>query len=58
MKYKVQMTYHRHYYVEIEAPSEDHARSIARYKYTPEDCTPDSYVEWEVDSVQAQEQTT
>lgn len=57
MKYKVHMTYHQHYYVEVEANTEEQARQRARFHLSPEDCEPDEYAEWEVYSIQAQEQT-
>lgn len=58
MKYKVKMTYHRNYYVEIDMQTEAQAREHARFYLSPEDCEADEYFEWEVDSVHAQEQTT
>ena len=49
--YKVNMTHYQHYFVEVEANTEEQARVHARFYLSPEDCKRDDYEEWEVYSV-------
>jgi hypothetical protein len=56
--YKVTMLYTRAYTVWVEAESEEMARSHARYKNTPDDCSADPYAEWEVYDVKQLETTS